>query len=420
MKARTITLFILLAGALSAFNLAEKKGRLQETKQWFLDFLVANSRDKMEVRVTEDVKDVVLVQFNEKDRDEYSAWPPAPLDYIIAMKRLHAHEPEVLAIVEPLRWDNADTQFVTQLRQTMVSFPYVVLGFDISSEGAGMSVENGDFASNEMPALKCNDDGSKNVLVFTRITSVPDKGLRIAVQSGFTQMAHPTIVGNASRVPFVAFDGRHLVPSLAAQVVTLFQHVPYASQRIAFGAGARLSLGDEHMVPLDSTGALILDDKLKVPTVNALDLMSPDIGDADSNRIRNTLGHKKIIVISMSNRGDIQARAIAQALGVPPLQRKPVMWDWGAAALACLIGFWQLQYRRIGAVAIGLLFVLASLIASLLVFQSSLAWWSPLASMVATCISTLFCLFWSKKINSRAVPAEPAVSQSSPAESSPL
>lgn len=406
MKARAITLFILLASALSAFNLAEKKGRLQETKQWFLDFLVANARDKIEIRGTEEIKNVVLVQFDEKDRNEYSAWPPAPLDYIIAMKRLYPHEPEVLAIVEPLRWDNADTQFVAQLRQTMVSFPSVVLGFDISSEGAGMSIENGDFASNEMPVLKCNDDGSKNVLVFTRVTSVPDKGLRLAVQSGFTQMAHPAVENNASRVPFVAFDGRHLVPSLAAQAVTLFRHVPYASQRIAFGSGARLSLGDEHMVPLDPTGALILDDKLKVPTVNALDLMSPDIGDADSNRIRNTLGHKMIVVVSMSNRGDIQARAIAQALSAPPLQRKPVMWDWGAAALACLIGFWQLQYRRVGAVALGLLFALSSLIASLLVFQSSLAWWSPLASMVATCTSTLFCLFWSKKISCEAVPAE--------------
>jgi hypothetical protein len=418
MKARAVTLFVLLAGALSAFNLAERRDRLQGTKEWFLDFLVANTRDKIEVRAAADAKDVVLVQFDEKDREEYSAWPPAPLDYIVAMKRLYAHEPEVLAIVEPLRWDNADTQFVAQLRQALVPFPWVVLGFDISAEGAGMNIENGDFASNEMPALKCRDDGSKYVLIFHRVTGVPDKGLRVALQSGFSHLDHPAIANQPNKVPFVAFDGKHLVPSLAAQAVTLFRHVPYAAQRIAFGAGARLSLGDEHMVPLDPSGSLLINDKLSVPTVNALSLMSPDLGDAESNLTRNTLGKKKIIVLSMSDRGLTQARAIAQALAAPSLQRLSVTWDWLAAGLATLVGFWQLQYRRFGAVAIGLLFALTSLIASLLVFQSSLVWWSPIASTLVTCVSTVFCLIWSKNAGPEAISAAQPVAISSPAEPS--
>lgn len=419
MKVRAVILFILLAGVLSAYNIAEQNDIFRESKQWFLDFLVANARDKIEVRNAQTNNDVVLVQFDEKERDEYSAWPPAPLDYIIAIKRLSTHEPEVLAVVDPLRWDNADAQFVSQLRQTMLSFPFVVLGFDISSEGYGMNVENGDFASNEMPILKCSDDGSKNVLVFTRVTNVPDKGLRIAVQSGFTQLAHPTIDVASKHVPFVAFDGQHLVPSLSAQAVTLFRHVPYASQRIAFGAGARLSLGDEYMVPLDPTGALVLNDQIQVPTINALDLMSPDIGDADSNRIRNILGKNKIIVVSMSKRGDTQARAIVQALSTPTLHRKRVLWDWGAAVAACLVAFWQLYFRRIGALVIGMLFSLSSLIFSLLVFQSSLAWWSPIASIVVICVSTLFCLIWTQKAELVAASAEQALTMNSPAGSSP-
>lgn len=414
MKARAITLLVLLAAALSAYNIAEQKGRLQEAKEWFLDFLVANARDKIEVRATLESKEVVLVQFDEKDREEYSAWPPAPLDYIIAMKRLYAHEPEVLAIVDPLRWDNTDAQFVNQLRQSMVPFPSVVLGFDISAEGTGMSVENGDFASNEMPALKCRDDNNKYMLIFNRVTSVPDKGLRIAVQSGFSYLNHPGMASQPDKVPFVAFDGHHLVPSLPAQVVTLFRHVPYASQRIAFGAGARLSLGDEHMVPLDSTGSLLINNKLNIPTVNALALMSPDLGDASSNLTRNTLGKKKIVVLSMSDRGLTQARAIAQALASPSLQRKPVTWDWLAAAAACLIGFWQLQHRRVAAVAIGLLFAFASLVVSLLVFQSSLVWWSPIASMIVIGTSTLFCLIWSGKSPPETSSAGQAVAAESP------
>ncbi|CAN5913458.1 hypothetical protein BH11VER1_BH11VER1_28000 [soil metagenome] len=413
MKARAITLFVLLAAALCAFNIAEQKGRLQQAKEWFLDFLVANARDKIEVRATADAKDVVLIQFDEKDREEYSAWPPAPLDYIIALKRLYAHEPEVLAIVDPLRWENVDTQFIAQLRQSMVPFTSIVLGFDISAEGTGMSIENGDFASNEMPALKCRDDGSKYMLIFNRVTEVPDKGLRIAVQTGFSSLNHPSMATQPHKVPFVAFDGHRLVPSLPAQAVTLFRHVPYASQRIAFGAGARLSLGDEHMVPLDSTGSLLINDNLNIPTVNALALMSPDLGDAESNLTRNTLGKRKIVVLSMSDRGLTQARAIAQALAAPSLQRKPVTWDWLAAAVACLIGFWQLQYRRFGAVAIGLLFAFASLIASLLVFQSSLVWWSPIASILVTCTCTLFCLIWSKKSEPEAfTPGQPAAAES--------
>lgn len=392
MKLRASILTVLLAATLGWFAFEQKRGRTHEPEQWFLDFLVANARETFSKSVPEESPDVVLVEFRETDKAEFSAWPPAPLDFIMVLKRLAEHEPAVVSIVEPLRWERADTEFVTQLRNALVPFPSVVLGFELAAEGAGMTEEQGDFSENEMPVLPSAEGDSRGIPSFVRIGMVPDWSLRIASQSGFSTLTGLKLPANV--MPFVAHDGRRHVPSLAAQSVTLFRRVPYAEQRLRFGTGARLSLGDEFILPLNADGTFPLRDKPRVPAVNALDLMTPDLGDDAAKAVQTMLGKGKVVVMSAGGTGGPHARAIAGALAMPKVARIPAAMAWVFAGSMCLLCLWQLRHGRVKAVLSGVGFAIGGLVVCLLVFQSSLMWWSPLAAMLCVAVSTAFCFVW--------------------------
>lgn len=396
MKPRAATLSLLIAASLIGLHLEQRRGGLHEAEQGFLDFLVANARSAFARQVPEQSPSVVLVEFREEDKAEFGAWPPAPLDYLMVLKRLQEHEPEVVAITEPLDWAQAEGEFLTQLRSAMVTFPSVVLGFALSSEGGAMTGDAADFAANEMPVLAAVGAGDGEVGTFSAVTRLPVAPLRIAAQTGFsllqTKVPLPT-----EAVPVVAGDGSRLVPSLVAQVVTLFQHVPYAAQRLRLGTGARLSLGDELMVPLNADGTMTLASKPQVPRVNALELIAPDVGDETARLVRQALGRHKVVILGTSALAGPQARAVASALAMPQIARAPSAADWGFAAAGCLMSFWLLRCSRMKALVSGFAMLVGGMAVCMVAFQSSLTWWSPWPALVAVTVGMLFCLVWPRR-----------------------
>lgn len=392
MKIRAAILTLLLAAALGWFAFEQKRGGTQAAEEWFLDFLAANARDALSKDAPEESKDVVLVEIREEDKAEYSAWPPAPLDYIMILKSLAEHEPQVVAVVEPLRWEKADTQFVTQLRNALVPFPSVVLGFQGATSGAEMTPEQTEFAANEMPVLPAAEGERLAVPKFTHVTQLSDWSLRITTQAGISFINGAADTGGA--MPFVAAHGKSLVPSLAAQSVTLFRRAPYAAQRLSFGTGARWSLGDALIIPLREDGSLPLKERPRVPVVNALELMTPDLGDETAKAAQATLGKGKLVVLGKGSSGMFQARGIASALAMPNIRRAPASAEWAFAGVACVFCFWQLRYRRMKALILGAAAIIFGLGICLLVFQSSLMWWPPLAGLLVMITGTLFCLLW--------------------------
>lgn len=392
---RAILLLLLLAGALGGFAFEQHRGGTRPAEEWFLDFLVANARDSLTREAAEESPDVVLVDVREADKEEYSAWPPAPIDYIMILKRLAEHEPQVLAVVEPLRWEKAETEHVTQLRNQLVPFPSVILGVHLAGGEAKPTPEQREFAANEMPVLPSAEGDLDKLPTFTHVTKLSDWSLRIASQAGFAVIDGSAAAGAA--VPFVASDGKRLVPSLASQGVTLFRHVPYAAQRLRFGRGARLSLGEEFIIPLRDDGTLPLKEQPRVPVVNALDLMVPDLGDEPAKAMQKTLGKGKVAVLGNGPDGMLHARAIATALAMPKVERAPAAVSWALAGVACLICLWQMRHRRMKALLTGAVAVIAGLGASLLAFQTALVWWSPLAAVLALAVGTVFCFLWPAK-----------------------
>ena len=398
MKLRVLILLLILGGALGW--LAQRP--VPQAEHGWLDFLVANARGAFSSDVPAVSEHVVLVEFREEDKEEFSAWPPAPLDHIMLLKRLAEAEPDVVAFVEPLRWEKAQVEFITQLRNALVPFPAVVLGFSLAAEGEGMTKENGDFSANELPELPEAEGDRAAVPKFTRVVQVSDGALRVAAHSGFSSLHGPVKV-SPDAVPFIVDDGRRLVPSLAAQSVMLFRRAPYAEQRLHFGTGARLSLGDSLIIPLKGDGSLLLEAKPSVPEVSALELMTPDLGDETSERMQATLGRHKAIVIGTGAAARQHARAMAVALAMPEIRRAPEAVDWGVAALAAVPAFWMLGLRRLKVVVAALAVTVVLAVAGLLVFQSSLWWWSPVPALAVVLGAALLCWIWPAR-----APATPA------------
>jgi hypothetical protein len=312
--------------------------------------------------------------------------------------------------VEPLRWEKADTEFVTQLRNALVPFPSVILGTHLGTDAAKPTPEQSEFAANEMPVLPDAEGDGDKIPAFTRVAKLSDWSLRIASQAGFSAIEGYAPAGDA--IPFVAKQGDRLTPSLAAQALTLFRHVPYAAERLRFGTGARLSLGEAFIIPLRDDGALPLHDRPHVPTVNALELMTPDLGDAQAKTAVEALGKGKVVVLGNRPDSMLQARAIATALAMPKVERGPASTAWGLAAVACLFCYWQLRHRRMKALVLGVLAMIVGLGAGLLAFQSSLIWCSPLAALLVLVTGTIFCFLWPAK---RVAPAPPDANNSAEA-----
>jgi len=395
MKVRAAVLTLLLGGVLVWYHLEQGQGKWKVAEQFFLDTLVANTRDTFIREMPATSPDVVLVEFREEEKAEFASWPPAPLDYIMVLKRLAEHQPEVVAVAEALRWDAPGTQFVGELRQAVLPFPSFVLGFNLAATPGEMLPDVAAFVAEEMPVLAGSDGDVHKAPVYNRVTTLPDKSVRIAGQLGFLSLEGDPGDG----VLFAATDGQKLVPSFAAQVTGAFRHAPFAGQRLRFGSGARLSLGDEHVIPLDRRGSMELEDRPEVPRINALELMTPDVGDEEGRLTRSVLGKGKVVVMATVSStgpplGMQQARAVAQALAMPSLHRLDRLVDWAAALGAAILAFWQLRYQRLGALVFGFAVFVAGLATSLLVFQSSLVWWSPLPALAVGAVATVFCFVW--------------------------
>jgi hypothetical protein len=411
MKVRLILLLLLFAAAVGFSFRNEAKPKMEEANLLFLDFLNANARGELDKAPLQPSNDVVLVEFRGSDKAEFSTWPPAPLDYIMVLKRLAEHNPDIVAVTDVLHWDKPDVQFTTELQQTFLRFSSAALAFTAKEVGN----EKVDSAIHEDVAMPKIAKVVGNPKLAPRLGQYdfPAKNLRPLMQLGFVL---PEAKQDAS-VPLVARAGDTLVPSLAAQILALREHAPYISQRLRFGRGAGLYLGGSLFVPLADDGTVTpkLDGGLM--RVSAVDLMAPALQDPASQAVETKLGSHKVILIGMASpAAEAQARAVAWALALPKLNRAPVHVEWIAAAVAALLGLWQLRFHRFGALIFGLLVVAALLGISLAVFQSTRIWWAPALPASLTAIATLFCFLWPRSRKHETLPPPAEVAPETPAE----
>lgn len=397
MKLRAGILVILLAMA-AFFTLREKGGhRWSQGEHLFLDFLIANTRDRFERTEVDPSPEVVVIEFNEKDKAEFSAWPPAPLDYIILLKRIAEHKPDVVVMGDVLKWDKADVPFAGELQESFRQFPLVALAFGASYGGSAHSSTVRE--NEELPAFTLvQGDASSATKLGSFI--MPDKQLRTQMELGFVAFSASEKKDGVSLL--VARAGNSLVPSLDAQMIALKEHIPYADQRLRFGIGAGLHLGEHRFIPLANDGSVKPRLKSDPVRINAIDLLTPDLGDNAGRALAKKLGKHKLIILGTNTDG----RVAAWALALPTLHRAPAWMEWTSASAALLLAFVQLRYRRFGAVAFGACILALGLAAAIVSFQSSLTWCAPHLALAFTLCGSVFCFLWPHKTIRAEVQAE--------------
>jgi hypothetical protein len=402
---RAVILLALLAALAFYLDREQRAGRFQKADEGYLDVLLANSRERFDPQKSAANDDVVFVSLREEDRAEYSAWPPAPLDWQMILKSLAAHEPDVLVIPTPLSWSDPAPEFLPQLAEALLPFPSVVLGVEcVTGEKAA------DLPSDlSFPNLARIDGDEALLPSAAQFIALPDPQIARQMELGMVE-SKPTSAGEKVMLPLAARASDRVVPSLVLQSLSRHSRTPYARQRLRLGAGAGAYLGQGLYVPLTSQGFLSVDKKRDIPAINALDLMTGDLAKALSPEDEARLGKGKIIVVGLDQSSDLsvaklQAVALSQSLSMPRLRELEKHEPYLVWAAAAVLGVLLLRFRGSRALRWGVAFIFLAFAASFLLFQSSLIWCPPAIPAALIAASALFAMLFGARTPSSALPA---------------
>ena len=379
-----VRLFILSAclGATGWYLEREQRaGRFQRVDDFFLDFLVANARDRLTQPDASPENPVVLVSLRAEQKAEYAAWPVPPLDWQTILKGLQPFEPSVVVIPEPLFWGNPAPEFVPAVSEALLPFGSVVLGIEAQgSDGPQTTPPFMGGIDDQLPRFQRVDGPLESAPSFSALVAAPDPKLRSQSELG---IAATTTDG---ALPYAWRAEEKLMPSVLAQTLARYSSSPYAFHRLRLGPGAGAYLGQGLFVPLEINGSVKSQPSTQVATVNALDLMTGGLADGVSAADRATLGKGKIIVIGSDHQtagqspstARLHAAALTHLLSLPRLQRLTQIQQWIAWGIAALAAVWiVLRVRRSRALHAGIALIFAALVVSFLVFQANFLWCPP-------------------------------------------
>lgn len=403
---RFVILLAILAGLGWFLDREQQAGRFQKADHGFLDFLLANARDRFTPAVPTSSSEVVFVRMREEDRIDYSAWPPQPIDWQMILRNLAAFDPEVVVISTPLAWAEPKPEFIPAVAEALIPFPSAVLGVLAGGDeqnAPGISGAAGLFGD-AFPRISQLDGDANLLRSVGALTAAPDAAIRSQMELGLVSMpAAPRHGETTVSIPLAMRHGDAVVPSLVLQALARYSRAPYAHQRLRLGRGAGAHLGRGIFVPLTANGEVAVATTVPVSSVNALDLMTGTLAQALSAADKDRLGRNKIVVIGIDNDkleptlDRLQAQALAQMLSLPRIQMTGRTNRWIVSGVAALAGLALLRTRRSRALRGGLLLIFAGLVVSFVLFQSSLIWCPPTVPATLIAVSTVFAMIFGRR-----------------------
>jgi hypothetical protein len=416
-----LTLLIACLGlSVRHLDLEQRSGRLQKVDDLFLDFLVANSRERLTQPATSKASPVTLVSLREEQAKEYATWPPPPLDWQTLLKSLQAYAPEVMVIATPLYWGRPAPEFLPSVSEALLPFPSVVLGIEtqLAEHGSKTPAFMGDLAD-KLPHFQRVDGPQESVQPLSALISAPDPALRPTRELGLLAARKNA---DSWSVPYALRADDRLYPGIIAQTLARLHVSPYSLHRLRIGPGAGAYLAQGSFVPLEEDGTLPVSPGTQVPVVNALDLMTGTLADALGDADKAALKSSQVIVIGVEpadknspDLGRLHAQALAQTLLLPKLQKLTEPQQWATWAICGLAAAWiVLRVPRSQAFSRGLGLIFAALVLSFLAFQIQLLWCPPTLPVAILGIGTLLGLLMGRGKPAPAAPAEPPVPAQEP------
>lgn len=389
----------------------QQAGRLQRVDDLFLDFLVANARQRFANPDPRAGHDVAFVRLREESAKDYAAWPPPPLDWRTILTSLKPFEPSVIVIASPLAWGRPAPDFIPALADALRPFPSVVLGVEakMADRDSDAPAFMGDL-KDSIPSFQSVDGDVSLALKLGSLITAPDPALRDQGELGLLSMRQSQ---DRWLLPYAVREGDTLAPSILAQALARATRSPYAAQRIRLGAGGGAYLENGVFIPLEPSGEMAVDRKFPVPTVDALNLMTGALADGTSDEDKAALGRGKIIVLGFDSDAPgttsayarPYARALAQALALPRLRKLSLAQQWAVWGAASLAGLWLvLRVRRGRAIITGIGLVFLALALSFVSFQSGLLWCPPTLPVALLLTGALAASVFGAKGHSKEAP----------------
>lgn len=403
---RALLLVVLLASLGWWLDHEQHSGRFQRVDEVFLDFLVANARDRFAVDASATTAaPVVLVKMRAADKAEYAGWPPRPLDWQMVLKGLQAYDPAVVVIPETLFWGRPTPEFVSEAARALVPVPSTVLGVEAQLAASRDAPAFLGGLDSTLPKFEKVQGDTAPVPPLGALVSAPDDLLRRQAELG---IALPLSSGTAGKVPYALQEGGRLLPTVLAQALVRYTQTPYSTQRLLLGPGAGAFLANGSFVPLSAAAEFVVKTELPIAEVDALNLMTSELAEALSAKDKASLSGGKMIVIGTDDdtQGGLarqHAQALAQMLAMPRLQLLPEWAQWIAWGVSGLVGAWLVFFVPRGkAVLRGLLCVFAALVVCFLAFQSRLIWAPPTIPATLIVASTLFARLAGRRVEVKA------------------
>jgi CHASE2 domain-containing sensor protein len=358
----------------------------------YRDVLLANARDHFQPDPAK-FSNVVHVQINEADKADYAAWPPPPIDLSIMLKRIAPSQPTALVITTTLDWGKPAPEFIPELADALLQLPRVIASIDVSTGTDGQAESA---ALRRMPDIERTTTGSDALPHVSAIVSEPAPQIAGKVELGL----HSPSAQQRDALPIAYAIGQRVAPSALLQAITAATSTPFATQRISTGPGAALHLRDGIYIPLDEQGQFTIKPTAQVPSISALDLITPALANEDAAQLTQTLGTGKIIVLGPISAAPL-AQAIAQALALPHYQQLGSTGQWTLIIIATLLGLHLLQRPKNKALSRTLLLLFLGIVASYLAFNSTLIWSPPSIPAAILLLSGLFVRVWGTEYGTR-------------------
>lgn len=394
---RVLILLPLLAALGWWVNRERQAGRFQRVDERFLDFLVANARDRFEKAepVSGAASQVVLVKMRAADKAEYAGWPPRPLDWQMVLKGLQPYNPAVVVVPETLMWGRPSPEFVREAAEALVPFPSTVLGMEARlAPNADAPAFLGGLEEVLPRFQKEKVHGEMHTVpALGALIAAPDDQLRRQADVGVTIVRS---VEAKTWLPYVVQEGGLLRPTVLAQAMAHVSGTPYATHRLLLGAGAGAYLANGAFVPLSFSGEVLVNEQAQVPEVDALNLMTVEMADALTPAEKQLLGPGKVVVIGTDDEpaGGLarqHAQVLARLLAMPRLHVLPPVAQWVVWAVAAMAGCALVFFvPKQKALLRGGLLIFLGLAVCFVAFQSQLIWCPPTLPMALLLAATLF------------------------------
>lgn len=386
-------LLVILLGSLGWWMEREHQaGHFQRVDELFLDFLVANARDRFEKPEAQAAatSPVVWVKMRSADKAEYAGWPPRPLDWQMILKGLQPFEPAVIIVPETLLWGKPSPEFVNEAAQAMVPFPSAILGVEsqLAANREAPAFMGG--LEDALPRFQKAQGDLAAVPPLGALIAAPDDLMRRQAELGISSSRN---ADGVSFLPYALMESGNLRPTVLAQALSRISKTPYATHRLLLGPGAGAYLANGIFVPLNPAGEFRVEAKTTVIEVDALNLMTDGLAEVLSPQDKANLSDGKMIVIGTDD-GDLaklHAQALTQVMAMPRLKMLSPIVQWILWSAAAWAGAWLVFFvPKPKALLRGLLFIFAFLVICFLAFQSQLIWCPPTIPAALIAASALF------------------------------